>query len=152
MGVPKTDGIQRYDTIFVNEEETRMKTANQVTYRPAGPASRSLASVGKMILYVVLVVAAILQLLPLVWLLLFSLKNNQEIFDLPPFALPPEPRWENYVKVWTQGNIGLYFVNSVWVTAASVILTILLASFVTYAITGCGGNSAALCSASLWRA
>ncbi|UFJ43290.1 carbohydrate ABC transporter permease [Brevibacillus humidisoli] len=86
-------------------------------------------------LYVFLGVVAIIQLLPLVWLLFFSLKNNQEIFQLPPLSLPANPKWENYVKVWTEGNISLYFFNSVWITLVSVVLTVLLASLVTFAIT-----------------
>jgi len=101
-----------------------------------GIASRSIhAVIGRLILYPVLAAAAVVQLLPLVWLLFFSFKNNQEVFELPPFALPSELRWDNYVSVWTQGNISRYFVNSVWMTIVSVVVTILLASFVTYAIT-----------------
>ncbi|GAE33709.1 carbohydrate ABC transporter permease [Halalkalibacter akibai] len=87
------------------------------------------------LLYVILGVVAVAQVLPLIWLFLFSLKDNQEVFNLAPFALPSQPRWENYAKVWTEGNISLYFFNSVWITAAAVILTVLLASFVTFAIT-----------------
>ena len=87
------------------------------------------------LLYVILGVVAVAQILPLIWLFLFSLKDNQEVFNLAPFALPSQPRWENYAKVWTEGNISLYFFNSVWITAAAVILTVLLASFVTFAIT-----------------
>ncbi|WP_134683696.1 carbohydrate ABC transporter permease [Brevibacillus migulae] len=86
-------------------------------------------------LYAFLGLVAIIQVLPLVWLLFFSLKNNQEVFNLPPLALPAEPKWENYAKVWTEGNISQYFFNSVWITVVSVVLTILLASFVTFAIT-----------------
>jgi len=78
---------------------------------------------------------ALPQILPLIWLLLFSLKNNQEVFDMAPFALPATPRWENYVKVWTEGNISLYFFNSVWITVVSVVFTVLFASLVTFAIT-----------------
>jgi raffinose/stachyose/melibiose transport system permease protein len=87
------------------------------------------------LLYLILGVVAIAQILPLIWLFLFSLKDNQEVFNLPPFALPAQPRWENYAKVWTEGNISLYFFNSVWITVAAVVLTVLLASFVTFAIT-----------------
>jgi raffinose/stachyose/melibiose transport system permease protein len=87
------------------------------------------------ILYILLAVVAVVQVLPLLWLLLFSLKDNQEVFNLPAFAIPTQPKWENYAKVWTEGNISLYFFNSVWITTAAVILTVLLASFVTYAIT-----------------
>nr|WP_181186151.1 carbohydrate ABC transporter permease [Alkalicoccus urumqiensis] len=88
-----------------------------------------------MILYLILGLVALLQILPLIWLLLFSLKDNQEVFNLAPFALPQDPQWSNYARVWVDGNIGLYFFNSVLVTGISVILTILLASFVTFALT-----------------
>ncbi|UOQ87482.1 carbohydrate ABC transporter permease [Gracilibacillus salinarum] len=87
------------------------------------------------LLYIALIIVAIFQIYPLVWLFQFSLKSNAEVFGMSPFSLPQDPRWENYVRVWTDGNINLYFFNSVWITVASVLLTILLASFVTFAIT-----------------
>ncbi|MFC4736060.1 carbohydrate ABC transporter permease [Bacillus daqingensis] len=90
---------------------------------------------GKLLLYVILGLVAVLQILPLIWLVLFSLKDNQEVFNLAPFALPADPQWSNYARVWTDGNIGLYFFNSVIVTGTAVILTVLLASLVTFAIT-----------------
>ncbi|WP_078554148.1 carbohydrate ABC transporter permease [Bacillus alkalicellulosilyticus] len=91
--------------------------------------------VGYTILYIVLGVIAVIQIYPLVWLVKFSLKSNAEVFNASPFALPMEPRWENYVTVWTNGNIGLYFFNSVWITVVAVALTVLFSSFVTFAIT-----------------
>lgn len=97
--------------------------------------SKLLQRFGKMALYAVLILIAIIQLFPIYWLTLFSLKNNYEIFNLSPLALPQELRFENYIKVWTEGNIGTYFFNSIFYTVASVILTILLASMVTFAIT-----------------
>ncbi|RCX18686.1 carbohydrate ABC transporter membrane protein 2 (CUT1 family) [Fontibacillus phaseoli] len=115
-----------------------MKTATSAASPTAGtePALRSAGTkIGYGILYFVLYSAAIIQMIPLVWLLFFSLKNNQEVFNLPPLALPKHPKWENYQNVWSQGNIERYFLNSVWITIIAVVLTILLASFVTYAIT-----------------
>lgn len=91
--------------------------------------------ISRLILYIILGVVAVAQILPLIWLLLFSLKDNQEVFNLPPLALPSDPQWGNYARVWVDGNIGLYFFNSVVVTGVSVILTVLLASLVTFAIT-----------------
>lgn len=103
------------------------------TARAAGrPAGRT---VGMALLYAVLGIIAVLQVFPLIWLLFFSLKDNQEVFNLSPFALPTDPKWENYAKVWTEGNISRYFFNSVWYTAAAVVLTVLLASLVTFALT-----------------
>ncbi len=90
---------------------------------------------GYAILYLILGLFAFLQIYPLIWLVFFSLKDNQEIYNASPFSLPADPKWENYTTVWTQGNISLYFFNSVWITVASVALTVILASLVTFAIT-----------------
>lgn len=90
---------------------------------------------GKVGLYTILVLIALFQLFPIYWLALFSLKNNYEIFNLSPLAFPEQLRFENYIKVWTEGNIGTYFFNSVLYTVVSVVLTIVLASMVTFAIT-----------------
>ncbi|SDP32369.1 carbohydrate ABC transporter membrane protein 2, CUT1 family [Litchfieldia salsa] len=100
--------------------------------RERGRLSRRL---GNIVLYSVLGIIAALQIYPLIWLFFFSLKGDAEIFSNSPFALPESPKWENYVTVWSQGNIDLYFFNSILVTVSAVVLTVLLASFVTFAIT-----------------
>ncbi|WP_028589333.1 carbohydrate ABC transporter permease [Paenibacillus massiliensis] len=97
--------------------------------------SRPLRKLGYVLLYLILCAVVIFQLFPLVWLLLFSLKNNQEVFNLPPLSLPGELRWENYGKVWSAGNISVYFLNSVWITITATLLTVILGSLVTFAIT-----------------
>ncbi|MFD1884104.1 carbohydrate ABC transporter permease [Paenibacillus wenxiniae] len=101
----------------------------------AGVKTRWAGRLGFGILYLVLGILAVIQIYPLLWLFLFSLKTNQEVFGMSPFALPQHPQWSNYPKVWSQGHINLYFLNSVWYTVAAVVLTIVLASFVTFAIT-----------------
>ncbi|MFC6333203.1 carbohydrate ABC transporter permease [Paenibacillus septentrionalis] len=92
-------------------------------------------SITTVALYAVLIVIALVQLFPLYWLLTFSLKNNQQIFSSHPLSFPFQPRWENYEKVWNVGNIGTYFLNSVWITVVATVVTLLIASFATYAIT-----------------
>ncbi|WP_374718358.1 carbohydrate ABC transporter permease [Neobacillus sp.] len=108
------------------------KTTLSASYK----TSKSLVNrIGYGLLYFVLGVIAIIQISPLVWLFLFSLKTNQEVFGKSPFALPEEPQWGNYVKAWTTGHIDVYFFNSVLYTVVAVVLTVILASFVTFAIT-----------------
>lgn len=94
-----------------------------------------LGKIGYGLLYFILAIIAFFQIYPLIWLVFFSLKSNQEVFNASPFALPADPKWENYITVWTQGNIGTYFFNSVWITLVAVVLTVLSASLVTFAIT-----------------
>ncbi|MRX74199.1 ABC transporter permease subunit [Bacillus lacus] len=115
-------------------EETRTNPP-LILQKEQQPAQGLLKKAGYGILYGVLGLIAVLQIYPLIWLFLFSLKDNQEIFSLSPFALPNAPKWENYANVWSQGNIDLYFFNSLWITAVAVFLTVLSASMVTFAIT-----------------
>ncbi|WP_438433752.1 carbohydrate ABC transporter permease [Gorillibacterium sp. sgz500922] len=107
--------------------------------RFSSPRRRSklhpLHKAGYALLYLVLGLVAAIQVLPLVWLMIFSLKNNQEVFNMAPFAIPAHPHWSNYENVWVNGNIGVYFLNSVWITAVALVATVLLGSFVTYAVT-----------------
>jgi raffinose/stachyose/melibiose transport system permease protein len=112
-----------------------MAETGQQEIKPQKSDGNAVGKFGYAILYLILGVIAVLQIYPLIWLVFFSLKTNQEVFNASPFALPADPKWENYATVWTQGNINLYFFNSVWITLASVAFTILLASFVTFAIT-----------------
>lgn len=94
-----------------------------------------LKKIGMVILYLVLIVVALVQLYPLIWLFQLSLKTNQEVFGMSPFALPQDPQWDNYIDAWTTGGINNYFFNSVWYTIVAVILTLILGSFVTFAVT-----------------
>ncbi|OCT11314.1 sugar ABC transporter permease [Paenibacillus pectinilyticus] len=112
------------------QTETIQQPSQALTLRSKLPGQ-----IGYGVLYIVLTIVAVIQIFPLLWLLLFSLKNNEEIFNLAPFAFPEKFRWENYEKVWTQGHINNYFFNSVWMTLVSVGVTVLFASLVTFALT-----------------
>ena len=71
--------------------------------------------------------------IPFLWLGLSSVRNNNEILG-HPIGLPSKIIWGNYSKAWVQGSIGLGFFNSLIVTAFAVVLTMLLASMVSYVI------------------
>lgn len=117
----------------MSEVSTQQSTTNLSV--PNNTKKSYLNKIGFGFLYLILGVFAIIQIYPLIWLVFFSLKTNQEVFGMSPFSLPQDPQWANYTKAWTSGNIGLYFFNSVWITVLSVALTIILASFVTFAVT-----------------
>src|SRR5699024_1717779 len=86
---------------------------------------------GYILLYVCLAIVAIFQFFPILWLFTFSLKTNQEIFAGNPFAIPLDPEWVNYLKVF-EGGIGTYFWNSVWITAVATILTVLVVCIASF--------------------
>ncbi|MBR5361005.1 MAG: carbohydrate ABC transporter permease [Lachnospiraceae bacterium] len=89
----------------------------------------------KVLVYVLLVVWAFINLFPIYFMFTFSLKSNEEIFGQNVVGLPREWLWSNYTSAMNTGNMGLYFVNSVLVTAVSIAISIAAAMMATYALT-----------------
>lgn len=83
---------------------------------------------------IVLIIIAIIQVYPLIWLLMFSLKTNSEIFGPNPMALPQHLLWSNFSRVLFDGNLVKYLTNSVIVTAVTVAISSIIASMAAYAI------------------
>jgi ABC-type glycerol-3-phosphate transport system permease component len=69
---------------------------------------------------------------PLIWMILSSLKTNREIFS-SPFGLPATPHFEQFVEAWVQGGLGRFYLNSVLVTASSVLLIVAFSSLAAFA-------------------
>lgn len=93
------------------------------------------SSLGKKIVFVILIIWAAIQLFPLYWMFTFSLKDNSEIFGQNIIGLPRNRLWSNYSEALTTGNMGRYFFNSVIVTGGTILLTTMLALMATYALT-----------------
>jgi len=72
-------------------------------------------------------------LVPFIWLIFQSFKPNLDIFG-GPFTVPESLAWDNYVRAWTEADVGQFFLNSVVVTVVSVFLIILLSAMATNAI------------------
>lgn len=88
--------------------------------------------VGRLLMYLGLSVYLLISLYPLIWMLFYSLKNNQEIFVSNPFGFPRNFRIENYQKAWTEYDVVRYFINSVVVTSLAVVATITLSLLFAY--------------------
>lgn len=82
----------------------------------------------------ILMLIALIQVFPLFWLFGFSLKDNAEIFGGNIAGLPQNWHFENYAEAFFQANVFQYFMNSVLVTGATIIITIILGATTAYAI------------------
>lgn len=91
--------------------------------------------IGNLLLQAFLIIVTIVQVYPLIWLAFFSLKDNSEIFSGDVLGLPKKFLWSNYSRALSDGHVLSYFFNSVFVTAVSIILVLILASMAGYAIT-----------------
>jgi len=77
---------------------------------------------------------AIISVYPLVWMVFYSLKNNDEIFVTNPFGPPGHFRIENYITAMSKYNVPVYFMNSIIVSVATVVGAIFLAVMFSYAV------------------
>ena len=83
---------------------------------------------------VLLFFIAAIQLYPLLWLLLFSFKSNNDIFGANIAGLPTVWHWENYSHALIGGGILVYFRNSVVYTAITIVAAGILSAMSSYAI------------------
>ncbi|MFQ7550473.1 MAG: hypothetical protein ACLRMZ_09420 [Blautia marasmi] len=88
----------------------------------------------KPLIQILLIVWAFIQLFPLYWLFAFSLKSNEEIFGANVIGLPKAFIWENYQVAIVGANIGRFFLNSVIVVGASILITSAVSLFASYAL------------------
>lgn len=87
------------------------------------------------LIYLGLLLWAAVNLFPVYWMFTFSLKSNDEIFGKNVAGLPWEWRWGNYVSAMKTGNMPRYFMNSVIVTVATIVIALIAALMATYALT-----------------
>jgi sn-glycerol 3-phosphate transport system permease protein len=90
-------------------------------------------SLGQLASYALMALAVVIIGLPLLWMLLGSLKTNQEIYTMPPPWLPTEWRWENFIDAWNAAPFGRFYLNSIITTLAGTSLELVNATLTAYA-------------------
>jgi multiple sugar transport system permease protein len=96
--------------------------------RPVSPWRR----VGRIVGYVVLIVAAVGLFAPFIWMVLSSLKTSNEVFSIPVTWLPDIFVWNNYVEIWTKSDILTWLRNTLFLAVVVTFLQVLTGSFAAY--------------------
>jgi multiple sugar transport system permease protein len=79
--------------------------------------------------YGVLIMVTLIILVPIIWLLITSLKTQTEYNTWPITFLPAEPQWQNYVEVFApQHHLLRYARNSLILALSNTVLTIITSS------------------------
>ena len=84
-------------------------------------------------IYVVLAMLAIVIIVPVAWVFLASVKQNSEFYG-NPWTLPASFYWQNFVDAWNAASMGSYMLNSVLVTALSLIILLVVALPAAYCL------------------
>lgn len=92
---------------------------------------RSLRS--NFIVYFLLTIFLLIAVMPLVSILLTSLKTPTELSN-GAFALPQSWRWQNYLDAWNGARFSAYFQSSVIVVVPVVVFSVILSTMAGYAL------------------
>ncbi|MGW5331300.1 carbohydrate ABC transporter permease [Streptomyces bauhiniae] len=102
---------------------------------PPGPGARrrSEGSVLNVFSHGVLVIWAVMVVLPLVWAVMTSFKDDSSVFG-SPWALPDKLHLDNWSRAWSEAHMSEYFLNTVLVVGGSLIGTLVLGSMAAYVL------------------
>ena len=93
-----------------------------------------LARPGNLLVFLGLLLAAILWIYPFIWLLSASLKTPGEIFGSGLGLFPDQPIWDNYARAWTVAGFDRYFLNTIAITAGTVVLIVVRSALAGYVL------------------
>lgn len=82
----------------------------------------------------ILISLSIMSIFPFVWMLGSSLKGNADMFQIPPVLFPREPRWQNYLDVFSSVNFGRGFLNSIKLAVINTVGQVLTSAMAGYAL------------------
>lgn len=82
-------------------------------------------------IYAVLIFTIVVSIIPLIWVVMSSLKSNKQILG-SPFSLPTALDFSAYFNVIETTNLMLYFKNSLVVTLTSTIIALFIYALAAY--------------------
>ena len=71
--------------------------------------------------------------LPIISMIITSLKTRGELFVIPPIVIPKAPKWKNYIRAWTMVRFGHFLINSLIISTFYTLPVIISSSFAGYA-------------------
>jgi multiple sugar transport system permease protein len=101
--------------------------------RPVESTSRAGRLVVSVLLYVAVTIGAVVMIMPFAWMLLASVKDLGQIYQVPPNWIPDPFVFQNYVNAWTAVPFDTGYINSAIVTVTVVVANLLTCSMAAYA-------------------
>ena len=109
---------------------TRTTTRDYYTPQPR----RRKIDLHRKITGVIVAAIVIVQVYPLGWLFITSVRTEQDFAGGNPFALPTQITFENYARAFANGNLGLNILNSLIITVGAIIVIVFLGMMGAYAL------------------
>ena len=83
--------------------------------------------------HAVLIIWALVTAIPVLWVLMSSLKTDNEIF-VDSWRPPASLQFNNYARAWTESQFSVYFFNSFLVVSAATLIVMVLGAMMSYCL------------------
>jgi len=80
------------------------------------------------------IIYSLIVLIPISWSVVSSIRPSTDFFK-NPFGIPSKFLYQNFITTWQEGNVAVYFRNSLFITIISVALIIFISALASYALT-----------------
>jgi multiple sugar transport system permease protein len=115
---------------------TTVTTRNHLAHKAVESSrNRALRKIlGRVMLYALLVLIALIILLPLAWMISTSFKPKAQLFLPDIYWIPKRFTWKNYTDLLTDPSIPImrWFLNSIVVASISTVLTLIIDALAAY--------------------
>ncbi|NNG40398.1 carbohydrate ABC transporter permease [Flexivirga sp. ID2601S] len=101
---------------------------------PPAPSAQHRRSPARIVSRVLVVLIAMVQVYPLLWLFVTSVRPERDFASGNPFGIPGSITWDNYARAFDQGHLGQNILNSLIVTAGAIALIVVLGMMGAYAL------------------
>lgn len=85
-------------------------------------------------LYLLLLFIMLVQLYPIFWIFMTSLKTPDEVLTKSTFSLPSSFHFDNYLRAIETSHLGLYLKNSCIILLVTIVALVLLSSTAAFAL------------------
>ena len=113
-----------------------MSTAEQTVPLKASTQPRQQSAnnepLWRALIWLLLIGGSFIMLLPFVWLVISSVKPQEQIFIFPPEWIPREIRWQNYVEALIYKPFYRFILNTLYIAVLNQIAILVTASFCGY--------------------
>lgn len=88
--------------------------------------------VRRVLFYLLLIIIAVVMLVPFLWMVSTSLKEQYDAVKIPPVWVPIPPRWQNYIDLFTQQPMLQFMLNTIKIVFFVVLGQLFFSSLAAY--------------------
>jgi multiple sugar transport system permease protein len=94
------------------------------------PRTASNLKMGRIVIYLILIIGSLVAMLPFIWMILASFKTGAEVRQIPPTFLPQEWTLENYRTIFGDEDLPLlrFYGNSLFIALMNTTLVLFTSS------------------------